>query len=131
MVNSPLFADMMGDGEAELKLKEAVLNILQEASKLGLKSITLPSIGSGNAGYGPEMAATWIISGISSYLEASASLGQSLREVCFVLFDRASVDAFKKGIAVGGFALATAVCATTCLLASWAGVSDEVTKFLA
>ena len=39
--------------------------------------------------------------------------------------------AVKKGIAVGGFALATAVCATTCLLASWAGVSNEVTKVLA
>jgi len=63
--------------------------------------VTLPSIGSGQAGYDKGDAAKWIVAAIAGYLEEASdnsSQQQSLQEVCFCLFDSLSVQAYKEGI---------------------------------
>jgi len=97
-VVSPIFSQQAAPEEA---LKLCVKNALLESSKLGMQMVTLPSIGSGNAGYDKGQAAAWIIASIADYLEeASNASKQTIKEVCFCLFDDESLEAYRQGILV-------------------------------
>jgi len=106
-VHSPNYSSQANRTVAEMKLKEAVKNVLKLCSERNMETITLPSIGSGQAGYDKGDAARWIIAAIATYLEETTSSSnssscqqqQSLREVCFCLYDNESLRAYKQGIA--------------------------------
>ena len=58
------------------------MNALTDCSKLGLKTVTLPSIRSGRAGYDKAKAAAWSIEAIAVDLEES---GMSAKCIGIVL----------------------------------------------
>jgi O-acetyl-ADP-ribose deacetylase (regulator of RNase III) len=64
-VNGPVFKRCADKATAQALLKAAVKNILVSAAGANMGSITLPSIGSGAAGYDAVEAASWIIEAIS------------------------------------------------------------------
>jgi O-acetyl-ADP-ribose deacetylase (regulator of RNase III) len=100
-VVSPVFSQQASPAAAQQALNLAVKNALRECSRLQLETVTLPSIGRGRAGYDKAKAAGWIIDAIADYLEEAGSSGkkrQSLREVCFCLFDDESLEAYRLGI---------------------------------
>mmetsp|Transcript_1081 Transcript_1081/g.1749 ORF Transcript_1081/g.1749 Transcript_1081/m.1749 type:complete len:301 (-) Transcript_1081:585-1487(-) len=100
-VASPVFSMQPSQDVAKINLQDAVKNVLRECAKKSLTTVTLPSIGSGQAGYDKGDAAKWIVAAIAGYLEEASdnsSQQQSLQEVCFCLFDSLSVQAYKEGI---------------------------------
>lgn len=100
-VASPIFDQQPSADVAEAKLRAAVKNVLRECSGKGMETVTMPSVGSGQAGYDKRDAAKWIVHAISEYLEEEAAMQrgqQSLREVCFCLYDDLSLKAYKDGI---------------------------------
>ncbi|CAB9525008.1 polymerase 1 [Seminavis robusta] len=100
-VVSPIFSQQPSPIAAQKALNLAVRNALKECARLQLETVTLPSIGSGRAGYDKGQAAAWIIDAIADYLaEAGGShtKRQSLQEVCFCLFDNESLEAYRLGI---------------------------------
>ncbi|CAF1580308.1 unnamed protein product, partial [Adineta steineri] len=67
------------------ELDKATLNILTLADEQGLKSVALPSISSGHAGFPKQTAAQTILSALSKYFRQTATT--NLEQVFFVLYD--------------------------------------------
>ncbi|XP_076459668.1 core histone macro-H2A.1-like [Babylonia areolata] len=87
-VNSPSW----GDSDAQQQLKEAVDNVLKLAEEKNLKTVALPSISSGNAGFPKQTAAQIILQSIRNYFNTTAS--SSLKQIFFVLYDTESVNIY-------------------------------------
>ncbi|CAF0967751.1 unnamed protein product [Adineta steineri] len=74
------------------ELDKATLNILTLADEQGLKSVALPSISSGHAGFPKQTAAQTILSALSKYFRQTATT--NLEQVFFVLYDAESVTVY-------------------------------------
>lgn len=83
-----------GKGEAEL-LASSYRSCLQVAKEEGLTSIAFPSISTGIYGYPREEAAIVALRAVRAELQRDPG---PLREVRFVLFDRASVADFVRAL---------------------------------
>ncbi|XP_042885442.1 core histone macro-H2A.1-like isoform X1 [Penaeus japonicus] len=92
-VNGPT----LGDVDAFDKLERCVKNCLVLADKQNLKSMALPSIGSGKAGFPKQQAAQTIIKSICSYFVNVMS--SSLKQIYFVLYDMESIGAYTAELA--------------------------------
>ncbi|XP_037800594.1 core histone macro-H2A.1-like [Penaeus monodon] len=92
-VNGPT----LGDVDAFDKLERCVKNCLVLADKQNLKSLALPSIGSGKAGFPKQQAAQTIIKSICSYFVNVMS--SSLKQIYFVLYDMESIGAYTAELA--------------------------------
>ncbi|XP_052770003.1 core histone macro-H2A.1-like isoform X2 [Mya arenaria] len=87
-VNSPGW----GSTNCQQALDTAVKNVLKLAEEKNLKSVALPSISSGNAGFPKQTAAQLILRSISNYF--SGSMASSIKQVYFVLYDVESVTVY-------------------------------------
>ncbi|KAL3876339.1 hypothetical protein ACJMK2_034200 [Sinanodonta woodiana] len=92
-VNSPSW----GSQNAQQMLEKTVKNVLTLADEKNLKSIALPSISSGNAGFPKQTAAQIILRAISNYFVTVMS--SSLKQVYFVLFDMESISIYTSELA--------------------------------
>ncbi|KAK7074617.1 Core histone macro-H2A.1 [Halocaridina rubra] len=86
-----------GDTDAFEKLERCVKNCLVLADTRNLKSLALPSIGSGKAGFPKQQAAQTIIKSICSYFVNVMS--SSLKQIYFVLYDMESIGAYTAELA--------------------------------
>ncbi|XP_045173312.2 protein mono-ADP-ribosyltransferase PARP14-like isoform X2 [Mercenaria mercenaria] len=77
---------------AQQMLTTATANVLKLADEHNMKSIGIPSISSGHAGFPKLIAAKTILSAITDYF--SSNRFSSIRQVFFVLFDAESVTAY-------------------------------------
>jgi O-acetyl-ADP-ribose deacetylase (regulator of RNase III) len=77
-------------GEAEL-LASAYRESLRQAVACGLKSVAFPSISTGVYGYPVDEAARVALRTVKDFLEKDTSL----RTVTFVLFDKATLEAYR------------------------------------
>ncbi|CAF0732393.1 unnamed protein product [Adineta ricciae] len=73
-------------------LDRATLNILTLADQQGLKSVAVPSISSGHAGFPKQTAAQTILAALSKYFRQTATT--NLEQVFFVLYDAESVNVY-------------------------------------
>lgn len=81
-----------GQDNCRTLLAESVINILKLAESQNLKTIALPSIGSGNNSIPKHTAAAIILKAIASYFVRE---DHSLSDIFFVLFDQESVGVYK------------------------------------
>ncbi|KAB7506004.1 Core histone macro-H2A.1 [Armadillidium nasatum] len=86
-----------GDVNAYDKLETSVKNCLILADLKNFKSIALPSIGSGKAGFPKQQAAQTIIKAICNYFVNVMS--SSLKQIYFVLYDMESIGAYTSELA--------------------------------
>lgn len=86
-----------GETDAFEKLERCVRNCLVLADTRNLKSLALPSIGSGKAGFPKQQAAQTIIKSICSYFVNVMS--SSLKQIYFVLYDMESIGAYTAELA--------------------------------
>lgn len=84
-VNSPSW----GASNSQQLLEKATKNVLTLADEKNIKSIAIPSIGSGNAGFPKQTAAQIILRAINNYFVSV--MGSSIKQVYFVLYDTESV----------------------------------------
>ncbi|CAG5122719.1 unnamed protein product [Candidula unifasciata] len=92
-VNSPTW----NEANALQNLDKAVKNVLRLADEKNLKSVALPSISSGNAGFPKQTAAQVILAAIRDYF-STAKLS-SLKQIYFVLYDVESVNIYSTELA--------------------------------
>ncbi|XP_059168350.1 core histone macro-H2A.1-like isoform X2 [Physella acuta] len=78
-------------------LEQAIKNCLQLADNKGLKTIAIPSLGSGRAGFPKQTAAQIILSSIRDYF-TNAKVS-SLKQIYFVLYDAESVNVYTTELA--------------------------------
>jgi O-acetyl-ADP-ribose deacetylase (regulator of RNase III) len=83
-----------GNGEPEL-LASAYRESLRLAAEKGISSISFPSISTGAYGYPMAEAATITLQTVISFLRERTT---SIREVTFVLFGQAALDAYEKAL---------------------------------
>lgn len=67
-------------------------NILKIAEENELKSVALPSVGSGANGYPKDLAARTILKAIEEYFRGETET--TIQKVHFVLYDDTSVEAY-------------------------------------
>ncbi|ESP02822.1 hypothetical protein LOTGIDRAFT_212337 [Lottia gigantea] len=87
-VNSPSWSD----GNATDLLQKAVHNIFALADEKNLKSVGIPSIGSGHGGFPKQAAAQIILQSINAYFNKVTS--STLKQVYFVLYDVESINIY-------------------------------------
>ncbi|XP_071105671.1 core histone macro-H2A.1-like isoform X1 [Haliotis cracherodii] len=92
-VNSPSW----GSSNSQQQLEKAVKNILTLADEKNLKSLAIPSIGSGNAGFPKQTAAQIILRAISNYF--MTVMTSSLKQIYFVLYDMESIGIYTSELA--------------------------------
>ncbi|BFZ03876.1 hypothetical protein BsWGS_06915 [Bradybaena similaris] len=92
-VNSPKWSD----NNSQQQLGLAVKNVLKLADDKQLKSLALPSISSGRAGFPKQTAAQIILASIRDYF--SSAKATSLKHVYFVLYDVESVNVYTTELA--------------------------------
>ncbi|XP_067671099.1 core histone macro-H2A.1-like isoform X1 [Haliotis asinina] len=92
-VNSPSW----GSANSQQQLEKAVKNILTLADEKNLKSLAIPSIGSGNAGFPKQTAAQIILRAISNYF--MTVMTSSLKQIYFVLYDMESIGIYTSELA--------------------------------
>ncbi|BFZ18026.1 hypothetical protein BsWGS_21065 [Bradybaena similaris] len=92
-VNSPTWSE----ANATQNLDKAVKNVLKLADEKHLRSVALPSISSGNAGFPKQTAAQIILAAIRDYF-STAKLS-SLKQIYFVLYDVESVNVYTTELA--------------------------------
>ncbi|GFR74775.1 core histone macro-H2A.1-like [Elysia marginata] len=92
-VNSPTWSE----NNAQQNLDKAVKNVLKLADDKLLKSVALPSISSGNAGFPKQTAAQIILASIRDYFKTAKS--SSLKQIFFVLYDAESVNVYTTELA--------------------------------
>jgi len=80
-----------GGRTTEPNLRSSVEHSLRLADERGLRSIALPAVGAGIAGFPMRRCAEVMLDAALKHLEA----GSSLEEVWFVLFDPDSLDTFQ------------------------------------
>jgi O-acetyl-ADP-ribose deacetylase (regulator of RNase III) len=85
----------LGKSTSEANLRAATRNSLMRANENSLKTIALPAIGTGIAGFPIERCAQVMLE------EVRAQLGgpSTLERVEFVLFDRRSLEVFERALA--------------------------------
>merc|ERR1719239_45032 len=93
-VNSPTWSET----NSQQNLDKAVKNVLKLADDKQLKSVALPSISSGNAGFPKQTAAQIILASIRDYF-SSAAKTSSLKQIYFVLYDAESVNVYTTELA--------------------------------
>ncbi|UCD12091.1 MAG: macro domain-containing protein [Nitrospinaceae bacterium] len=81
-----------GEGDEVAKLEKAVTASLKRADELGLKSLAMPAISTGNFGFPLEQAANTILAVIVRYAVGPTGL----RTVFLSLFDEKSVKVFSE-----------------------------------
>jgi len=81
----------MGEGDEDIKLKNAVLNSLRLMDEHGLKTIALPAISTGIFGYPIERCAKIMISATKKYLNGDTTI----KEVVFCLFSKLDYKVFE------------------------------------
>ncbi|KAK4315338.1 hypothetical protein Pmani_013429 [Petrolisthes manimaculis] len=86
-----------GEVDAFDKLERCVKNCLVVADNRNFKSIALPSIGSGKAGFPKQQAAQIIVKCICNYFVNVMST--SLKQIYFVLYDMESIGAYTAELA--------------------------------
>jgi len=82
----------MGEGEEEVKLRNATMNSLLCAEERKLKSIAFPAISTGVFGYPVEKCAYTMLIVVSEFLKRPGILN----EVYFCLWGKDNFDVFKK-----------------------------------
>ncbi|CAG5126781.1 unnamed protein product [Candidula unifasciata] len=92
-VNSPKW----NDNNSQQHLDKAVKNVLKLADDKQLKSLALPSISSGRAGFPKQTAAQIILASIRDYFSSAKTT--SLKHVYFVLYDLESVNVYTTELA--------------------------------
>jgi O-acetyl-ADP-ribose deacetylase (regulator of RNase III) len=81
-----------GEGEEQLKLRQAIDGSLSLACELGLASVALPAISTGIFGFPKELAALVMLAAIKQYI--SQNPDSNLKLIRLVLFDRPTLLAF-------------------------------------
>jgi len=81
----------MGEGNEDEKLKNATVNSLKLADKMGLTSISFPAISAGIFGFPIHRCAEIMLQNTIDYLKAQTGL----QRVCFVLFGRDAYMVFE------------------------------------
>ncbi len=84
----------LGESTSEENLRAATRNALSQADENSLKSIAFPAIGTGIAGFPIERCAHVMLEEVCAHLEGRTTL----ERVDFVLFDRPSLEVFKKAL---------------------------------
>lgn len=92
-VNSPTW----GSANSQQLLEKATKNVLTLADEKNIKSIAIPSISSGNAGFPKQTAAQIILRAINNYFVSV--MGSSIKQVYFVLYDAESVGIYTSELA--------------------------------
>ncbi|XP_046667462.1 core histone macro-H2A.1-like [Homalodisca vitripennis] len=92
-VNSPGF----NEADSLDKLERAVRNCLTVADQKNIKSLALPAIGSGRAGFPKQQAANTVLRSISNYF--SSTLSSSVKQIFFVLWDMESIGIYTAELA--------------------------------
>ncbi|MHA1713391.1 MAG: macro domain-containing protein [Candidatus Ranarchaeia archaeon] len=82
----------MGEGDEDLKLRNATLNSLKLADKYRLTSIVFPAISTGIFGYPRDRCAKVMISTVRAYLRGDTGI----REVIFCLYDEKTLNIFHR-----------------------------------
>ena len=85
----------LGGRASEQGLRDATRNSLQCAQEHGLKSIAFPAIGTGIAGFPLARCAMLMLHEVRDHLHGATSL----ERVEFVLYDKPSLEAFKRAFA--------------------------------
>jgi O-acetyl-ADP-ribose deacetylase len=85
----------LGERTSEENLRLATRNALRRADEHGLASIAFPAIGTGIAGFPIDRCATVMLTEIREHLRGTTSL----KSVAIVLFDRSSLENFKRALA--------------------------------
>ncbi|XP_076452739.1 core histone macro-H2A.1-like [Babylonia areolata] len=73
-------------------LDKAITNCLKLADSKNLKTVAVPSLGSGRAGFPKQTAAQIILQSIRNYFNTTAN--SSLKQIFFVLYDTESVNIY-------------------------------------
>ena len=81
----------LGGRTTEAALRSSVAESLRLADEKGLRSIALPAVGAGIAGFPMRRCAEVMLAVAAGHIEG----GSSLEEIRFVLFDRASYETFR------------------------------------
>ncbi|HYL59278.1 MAG TPA: macro domain-containing protein [Candidatus Acidoferrales bacterium] len=84
----------LGEATSEANLRASTRNSLRLASENSLKSIALPAIGTGIAGFPIERCAQVMIEEVRRHLSGATTL----ERVEFVLFDRRALEAFERAL---------------------------------
>lgn len=92
-VNSPTW----GANNSQQLLEKATKNVLALADEKNIKSIAIPSISSGNAGFPKQTAAQIILRAINNYFVSV--MGSSIKQVYFCLYDSESVAIYTSELA--------------------------------
>lgn len=92
-VNSP----SSNEADAVDKLERAVRNCLAVADQKNIKSLALPAIGSGRAGFPKQQAANTVLRTISSYFVTV--MQSSVKQIYFVLCDMESIGIYTAELA--------------------------------
>ncbi|KAG8229252.1 hypothetical protein J437_LFUL007176 [Ladona fulva] len=92
-VNGPTW----NEADAAEKLEKTVKNLLTLADQKNLKSLAIPSIGSGRAGFPKQQAAQTILKAISNYFVNVMT--SSLKQIYFVLKDMESIGIYTAELA--------------------------------
>jgi O-acetyl-ADP-ribose deacetylase (regulator of RNase III) len=86
------FAKSSAGGEEDAKFAAAVTGSMKAAERLGLSSLAMPALSTGIFGFPKQRAAGVIFSAIQNHF--SENPASTLKQVRFVLYDQATVDAF-------------------------------------
>ena len=82
----------MGEGDEDIKLKQATLSSLQTAEKHNLKTIAFPAISTGIFGYPMDRCAEVMLSAVVEYIQNETQLEQ----VVFCLYDQEAYEVFER-----------------------------------
>ncbi|MEM2049522.1 MAG: macro domain-containing protein [Thermoproteota archaeon] len=82
----------MGEGDEDEKLRNATLNSLRLAERLGLSSIAFPAISTGVFGYPKDRCAQVMLRTIKEYV----SSGGKIREIILCLYDDETYKVFEE-----------------------------------
>ncbi|MHA2180668.1 MAG: macro domain-containing protein [Promethearchaeota archaeon] len=82
----------MGEGDEDLKLRNATLNSLKLMDEHNLKSIAFPAISTGIFGYPIERCSRVMITTVKEYLNSKTQI----KEVIFCLFSTSDFEVFDK-----------------------------------
>jgi len=85
---------MMGEGDEDSKLRNAITSVLRLSSEKGLLSISVPAISAGIFGFPKDRCAKILVGETAAFLKGST--GPSLRLVEFCIADSDAYDQFRK-----------------------------------
>ena len=83
---------MMGEGDEEKKLKNAVVNSLKRAEENNLKSVAFPAVSTGIFGFPMERCAEIMLTECVLYLEKKGKV----KDIYFCLWDKNAFEVFSE-----------------------------------